>query len=121
MKVFHATPKSNLDSIKQNGLLVSKAKKSCKFVWLHTPSRSHWAILHTSQNHGADWDDVAIIEIDVPRFPTNLAFVCPVFPFVNSLSLNYNLKCRYTRLPARVCVMLYLQEPEQFELNTKPV
>ena len=67
MKVFHATPKSNLDSIKQNGLLVSKAKKSCKFVWLHTPSRSHWAILHTSQNHGADWDDVVIIEIDVPR------------------------------------------------------
>ena len=67
MKLYHATPKSNLDSIKREGLLASKAKKSRKFVWLHTPSRSHWAILHTCKNHSSNWDDVAIIEVDVPK------------------------------------------------------
>ena len=67
MKIFHATPRANIESIKENGLLASKAKKKDKFVWLHTPSRSHWAIIHTCKNHKADWDDVAIIEIDIPR------------------------------------------------------
>ena len=67
MKLYHATPASNLESIKTNGLLVSKAKKSNQFVWLHTSSRSAWAVLHTCKNHKADWDEVIILEVEVPR------------------------------------------------------
>ena len=67
MKLYHATPNSNLNSILTEGLLPAKAMKSRKFVWLHTASRSHWAILHTCRNHGVDWNDVTVIEVEIPR------------------------------------------------------
>ena len=63
----HATPIRNLDSIRRRGLLCSKSQGRMKVVWLHSPSNSEWAVLHTVERHSGRVENVVIIEIDVPR------------------------------------------------------
>lgn len=36
-------------------------------VWLHSPSKSAWAILHTVKRHGGRVEGIVVIEADVPR------------------------------------------------------
>jgi hypothetical protein len=36
-------------------------------VWLHSPCRSAWAILHTAQRHLVPADQVAVVTVRVPR------------------------------------------------------
>lgn len=39
MKLYHATPKRNLESIQSKGLAPNRANGKEKLVWLHTATR----------------------------------------------------------------------------------
>ena len=67
MRLYHATPKHNLESIKAEGLDPNRSQCKKKEVWLHTKSRREWAILHTVARHKCDISEVIIIAVDVPR------------------------------------------------------
>ena len=67
MKLYHATPKANLESIRESGLDPNRAIGKESLVWLHTRSRTEWAILHTQDRHKCEVDEVVIITVDVPR------------------------------------------------------
>ena len=51
MKLYHATPKRNLDRIQATGLDPNRSTGKEAVVWLHTQSRREWAILHVLQRH----------------------------------------------------------------------
>jgi hypothetical protein len=63
----HATPRTNLRSILSGGLDPARSHGARRVVWLHTPSRTAWAILHTSQRHLVNALDVAIVTVRIPR------------------------------------------------------
>lgn len=65
MKLFHATPRRNLASIKRRGLLTAKSKGKLPVVWLHSASKREWAMLHTMQRHGTR--EVEIIGVSASR------------------------------------------------------
>jgi len=67
LKLHHATLRKNLPSIDRLGLLTGKSKGRMKAVWLHATSRTSWAMLHTVRRHGGRIQDVAVIELTVPR------------------------------------------------------
>ena len=67
MKLYHATPKSNLDSIFADGLDPAFSTGKAKVIWLHTKSRRHWAIAHVQKRHRCNLDEVVLIEVNVPR------------------------------------------------------
>ncbi len=67
MLLRHATLARNLNSILRAGLLGSRSRGRLPVVWLHAPSKSTWAVLHTVRRHGGRVESVVIIEADVPR------------------------------------------------------
>jgi hypothetical protein len=67
MLLRHATPRRNLAGIVKAGLLCSKSQGKKPVVWLHSPSRTSWAVLHTVKRHSGRVDDVVTLEIDLPR------------------------------------------------------
>jgi hypothetical protein len=67
MLLRHATPARNLSSINALGLLCSKSQGKLPVVWLHSPAKSAWAMLHTVKRHGGRIESVAIVEANVPR------------------------------------------------------
>lgn len=67
MKLYHATLKSNLDSINEKGIDPSFSKGAEKVIYLHTASRTEWAILHMLKRHRCSIDEIIIIEVNVPR------------------------------------------------------
>ena len=67
MLLRHATLRRNLASIMRRGLLCSKSRGKMRVVWLHTPTASAWATVHTVERHGGRVEGVVILEVDVPR------------------------------------------------------
>ena len=67
MILRHATILRNLPGIQRDGLLCSKSQGRLPVVWLHSPAKSSWAVLHTVRRHGGRVEGVVIIEVDVPR------------------------------------------------------
>jgi hypothetical protein len=67
MRLRHATPARNLDSIRRSGLLCSKSKGRLPVVWAHASSKTPWAMLHVVKRHGGRVEDVVILEVEVPR------------------------------------------------------
>ena len=67
MILYHATLKSNLESIRENGLDPDRATGKEKLVWLHTKSRREWAVLHTANRYNVSIDEIVIIQVNVPR------------------------------------------------------
>ena len=67
MKLYHATLKSNLDSITEKGINPEFSKGAEKVIWLHTAGRTEWAILHTLKRHRCSIDAVVILTVNVPR------------------------------------------------------
>jgi hypothetical protein len=67
MKLRHATKVSNIPSILRQGLLTSKAKGKLRAIWLHSPSATAWAVLHTIKLHRCKPDSVVVLELTVPR------------------------------------------------------
>jgi hypothetical protein len=65
MWLRHATPMGNLPSIKRRGLDPKQSRGHQEVVWLHRPSRTAWALLHTQQRHHTS--DVIVIDVNVPR------------------------------------------------------
>ena len=67
MRIRHATPRRNLPAILRQGLLCSKSRGKLKVVWLHSPTATPWAAIHTVRRHGGRVEGVVILEVDVPR------------------------------------------------------
>jgi hypothetical protein len=67
MLLRHATPARNVNSILKAGLLTSKSKGRTPGVWLCSPARSSWAVLHVVRRHGGRVETTVVIECDVPR------------------------------------------------------
>ena len=67
MQLRHATLKSNLESIMREGLLPSKSRGKRQAVWLHTASRTPWAILHMQSKWASALEDVVILTVEIPR------------------------------------------------------
>ena len=67
MKLYHATPRKNIDSIKATGIDPDYSTGKIVAVWLHTKSRREWAVLHTQRRHNVGASDIVIIEVEVPR------------------------------------------------------
>ncbi len=67
MLLRHATLRKNLPSIGRHGLLCSKSQGRLPVVWLHSPGKSSWAVLHTIKRHGGRAEGVVIVEVNVPR------------------------------------------------------
>mgnify|MGYP001559725751 CR=1 FL=1 len=67
MELRHATTRGNLNSILMQGLLPSKSVGKRQAVWLHSPSKTPWALLHTQTRKGASLEDVVVLTIQVPR------------------------------------------------------
>ena len=66
MRLYHATLKSNLDSIRRHGLNPEYSRGKEKVVWLHTQSRRAWAIVHIHARQNVNLADIIIIEVNVP-------------------------------------------------------
>ena len=67
MRLRHATPASNLQSIQAQGLRPDLAVGKIKGCWLHSPAKTPWALLHTQQRKGAALDGLVVLEVTVPR------------------------------------------------------
>src|SRR5262249_49708427 len=67
MILRHATPARNLNSILRSGLLCSCSRGKLPAVWLVTPSKSSWAVLHVIKRHGGEVETTIVLEVDVPR------------------------------------------------------
>jgi hypothetical protein len=52
MRLRHGTPARNLNSILRAGLLCSKSQGKLPVVWLCSPCKSRWALLHAIKRHG---------------------------------------------------------------------
>lgn len=65
MKLYHATHKKNLDSIREKGLDSSYATGKTHCVWMHTASMHAWAALHVCHRHNWRPEDIVFIEINV--------------------------------------------------------
>ena len=63
----HATLRQYLPSILAEGLNPACATGTQALVWLHTPSRTPWAITHTMQRHHVARSEVVVVEVHVPR------------------------------------------------------
>ncbi len=82
MILRHATPRQNLSGIRQAGLLCGKSRCRLPVVWLHSPGRSSCAVLHVAKRHRVTVEEVAVLEISVPRSwlrcsPRRGLLVCP--------------------------------------------
>jgi hypothetical protein len=67
MLLRHATPARNVNSILRDGLLCSKSQGRAPVVWVCSPARSSWAVLHTIKRHGGRVESTVVLEVDVPR------------------------------------------------------
>ncbi len=67
MRLLHATPSRNLNSILKAGLLPRKSRGKLRAVWAASPGRASWCVLHVVQKHRSAAERVILLEIDVPR------------------------------------------------------
>lgn len=68
MILRHATTKSSLSAITDSGKLDPECSQGkLKAVWLHSPSRTAWAILHVQARHKVSVDDVVVLELQIAR------------------------------------------------------
>ena len=67
MKLYHTTLKANLESITENGIDPKYARGPEKVIYLHTRSRTEWAILHIALRYSVSLEDITVIEVTVPR------------------------------------------------------
>jgi hypothetical protein len=63
----HATVRQSLPRILAEGLDPQQATGTQPLVWLHTPSRTPWAMAHTMRRHQGDVAEIVLLEVHVPR------------------------------------------------------
>jgi hypothetical protein len=67
IKVFHATPTKNLRSILRTGLDPDRSQGAQMLVWLHSSSKSPWAVLHTAKRHHVPAEEISLVTLKLPR------------------------------------------------------
>lgn len=67
MRLYHVTPRRNLPSIREHGILGRLAKDRLKVAWVCAQSRIEWALLHCQKRHGCRLGDLVAIEVKMPR------------------------------------------------------
>jgi hypothetical protein len=67
MRLRHATPVRNLDSIRARGLLTAMSRGALPLIWLHAAGASGWAVPHVSRRHGVVVGVVVVLTVNVPR------------------------------------------------------
>jgi hypothetical protein len=67
MLLRHATPARNVNSILKAGLLCSRSRGKMPVVWVCSPCKTWWAVIHTVERHGGRVESTVVIELDVPR------------------------------------------------------
>ena len=67
MLLRHATPARNLAGILRCGILTAKSRGKMLAVWLCSPAKASWAVLHTIKRHKGKVETTVILEVDVPR------------------------------------------------------
>ena len=63
----HATLRQHLPRILAVGLDSAHARDTPPRVWLHTPGRTPWAVVHVVRRHGVARTDVILLDVQVPR------------------------------------------------------
>jgi hypothetical protein len=67
MKLRHCTPRRNLESIRQHGLLLSYAQCRPISIWLHAKSKTPGIKLHVAKRHAVAAEEIVTIEVSIPR------------------------------------------------------
>lgn len=69
MRLYHATTRTRLVAIQQEGLRIVCVDPAAriKAVWLASASNRGWGVLHTLRKHEAALHDVVVLEVTVPR------------------------------------------------------
>ena len=67
MRLYHATLKSNLESIHEKGINPSFSRGAVKVIWLHTRSKTEWAKLHAAKRYSVPVAEIVIIAVEIPR------------------------------------------------------
>src|SRR5438552_8096867 len=62
-----ATVRQPLPRILAEGLDPARATATPPLVWLHTPVRTPWAVLHVVRRHRVALTDVILLDVQVPR------------------------------------------------------
>jgi hypothetical protein len=63
----HATVRTHLSRILAEGLDPACATAPPLLLWLHTPERTPWAVLHVVRRHRVALTDVILLDVQVPR------------------------------------------------------
>jgi hypothetical protein len=63
----HATLRRYLPAMLAEGLDPTRATGKQPLVWLYTPSRTPWAVLHVVRRYGVALADVILLDVQVPR------------------------------------------------------
>lgn len=63
----HATPARNIPSILARGLDPAFSRGMLRVCWLHTSSRTTWAIPHVAERHQPDQGTIVVLKVAVPR------------------------------------------------------
>ena len=74
----HATLWRYLPAILAEGLDPARATGKQPLVWLHTPSRTPWAILHTMKRHRVTMAEIVVFDVQVPRSWVRLRLAQPL-------------------------------------------
>src|ERR1700758_4529327 len=61
----HATTFSNYVTIAVDGIQVGAChdRAGRKAIWLHSPEKTPWAIIHTMHRHKVDLDNIIVLEL----------------------------------------------------------
>ena len=59
----HATLRRSLPAILAEGLDPARATGKQPLVWLHTPSRTPWAILHPMKRHRVTMAEIVVLDV----------------------------------------------------------
>jgi hypothetical protein len=63
MRLYHATPMSNVQSILENGVLESKG--AIKTIWVHGIRAREWALEHVSRRHGVPKHEIVFFAFNL--------------------------------------------------------
>jgi len=67
MRLLHTTPRKNLNSISERGILVEFHQCHSPAIWLHAPANSAYAVRCVCRRHGCTEVDLVDLVVSVPR------------------------------------------------------
>jgi hypothetical protein len=67
MLILHTTPRKNLASILERGLLRYSRGRGQPVVWCHTKRKMEWAIRHLAKHHRCNPSDMVMLASNIPK------------------------------------------------------